>query len=305
VERPAPAGLFAFNGRMALGPFGVWSSVLVRDDAAETREGLERLAAAGYSAVWFPERPVGTEAISEAAVLLACSSTLHVATGIASIWARDGSAAANAARTLGRFGGGRFLLGLGVSHAPAVQLRGHDYARPLSAMRAYLDAMDAADELSGGRGAPRLLAALAPKMLELARHRADGAHTYFVPVEHTVYARERLGDGKLLAVEQAFVLEEDAVEARRIARTHTERYLELQNYRANLLRHGFAEGDLSGGGSDELVDRVVPWGSAEAIAAHVRRHLDAGADHVAVQAIVADPRRLPLDELERLAAALA
>lgn len=270
----------------------------------QTREALARVEAAGYSSVWFPERPVGTEAVSEAAVLLAASERLGVGTGIASIWARDATAAANAARTLNAAFGGRLRLGLGVSHAPAVAMRGHDYDRPLTAMRRYLDAMDAADEVAGGRGAPRLLAALAPRMLELARDRADGAHTYFVPVEHTAYARERLGGDRELVVEQV-VLERDPVRARELARTHTHRYLELPNYRNNLIRLGFSEADLEGGGSDELVDRVVPWGSDEAVAEALRAQHEAGATEVLVQVIVDDPRRLPVEELERLAAALA
>ncbi|HWG56493.1 MAG TPA: TIGR03620 family F420-dependent LLM class oxidoreductase [Gaiellaceae bacterium] len=283
---------------------GVWSSVLVQPSLEQTREALARVEAAGYSSVWFPERPVGTEAVSEAAVLLAASERLGVGTGIASIWARDATAAANAARTLNAAFGGRLRLGLGVSHAPAVAMRGHDYDRPLTAMRRYLDAMDAADEVAGGRGAPRLLAALAPRMLELARDRADGAHTYFVPVEHTAYARERLGGDRELVVEQV-VLERDPVRARELARTHTHRYLELPNYRNNLIRLGFSEADLEGGGSDELVDRVVPWGSDEAVAEALRAQHEAGATEVLVQVIVDDPRRLPVEELERLAAALA
>ena len=270
----------------------------------QTREALARVEAAGYSSVWFPERPVGTEAVSEAAVLLAASERLGVGTGIASIWARDATAAANAARTLNAAFGGRLRLGLGVSHAPAVAMRGHDYDRPLTAMRRYLDAMDAADEVAGGRGAPRLLAALAPRMLELARDRADGAHTYFVPVEHTAYARERLGGDRELVVEQV-VLERDPVRARELARTHTHRYLELPNYRNNLIRLGFSEADLDAGGSDELVDRVVPWGSDEAVVEALRAQHEAGATEVLVQVIVDDPRRLPVEELERLAAALA
>ena len=184
-------------------------------------------------------------------------------------------------------------------------MRGHDYARPLTAMRRYLDGMDEADARAGGRGAPRLLAALAPRMLELARDRADGAHTYFVPVEHTAYARERLGRERELVVEQAVVLEQDAGRARELARSHTRRYLELPNYRNNLLRLGFAEHELDGGGSDELVDRVVPWGSDERVAEALRAQVDAGATEVLVQVIVEDAQRLPVDELERLADALA
>jgi probable F420-dependent oxidoreductase len=142
-------------------------------------------------------------------------------------------------------------------------------------------------------------------MLELARDRADGAHTYFVPVDHTAYARERLGQDRELVVEQAVVLESDAARARAVARTHTHRYLGLANYRNNLLRLGFDESEFENGGSDALVDRVVPWGSDDAVAERVRAHFAAGATEVLVQVITDEPQRLPVDELERLAPALA
>jgi probable F420-dependent oxidoreductase len=154
-----------------------------------------------------------------------------------------------------------------------------------------------------GERAPRLLAALAPGMLELARDRADGAHTYFVPPEHTAVAREALGAERTLAVEQAVVLEADPERAREIARRHTVRYLSLPNYRNNLLRLGVEAADRDGGGSDALVDRIVAWGGEEAVAGRVRAHLAAGADHVCVQVLTADDRS-PLAELERLAPTL-
>ncbi|HEX7084265.1 MAG TPA: TIGR03620 family F420-dependent LLM class oxidoreductase [Gaiellaceae bacterium] len=284
---------------MTLGRIGIWSFLLARgpiDVARELARHAERL---GLGALWYPETPVRRESLTAGAALLAATERIGVASGIASIWARDGVAAENGARALNEAWDARFTLGLGVSHAPSVASRGGDYRRPLSAMRAYLDAMDGVE----GERAPRLLAALAPGMLELARDRADGAHTYFVPPEHTAVAREALGAERTLAVEQAVVLEADPERAREIARRHTVRYLSLPNYRNNLLRLGIEAADLDGGGSDALVDRIVAWGGEEAVAGRVRAHLAAGADHVCVQVLTADDRS-PLAELERLAPTL-
>jgi probable F420-dependent oxidoreductase len=284
---------------VTLGRIGIWSFLLARgpiDVARELARHAERL---GLGALWYPETPVRRESLTAGAALLAATERIGVASGIASIWARDGVAAENGARALNEAWDARFTLGLGVSHAPSVASRGGDYRRPLSAMRAYLDAMDGVE----GERAPRLLAALAPGMLELARDRADGAHTYFVPPEHTAVAREALGAERTLAVEQAVVLEADPERAREIARRHTVRYLSLPNYRNNLLRLGIEAADLDGGGSDALVDRIVAWGGEEAVAGRVRAHLAAGADHVCVQVLTADDRS-PLAELERLAPTL-
>lgn len=229
-----------------------------------------------------------------------------VAPGIASIYARDPMAMANGSKALAEVYPGRFLLGLGVSHAPTVAARGGDYGPPVASMRAYLDAMDAAPY----RGAepaepvPRVLAALGPRMLALAAERAAGAHPYFVPVEHTALARETIGPGSLLAPEQAVVLETDPESARRIAREHASYYLGLDNYRRNLRRLGLLEEELAGGGSDRVVDAIVAWGDVEAIQARVRAHLEAGGDHVCVQALAADPSELALGALRELAPAL-
>jgi probable F420-dependent oxidoreductase len=264
------------------------------------REAVERIEELGYGAVWYPETPRTREAVLEAALLLQWSRSLAVCSGIAGIWNRDAVAALNAAHGLNDAFGGRFLLGLGVSHAPSVEARGHAYEKPLSAMRTYLDAMDGLAAYLEAEAPPRVLAALAPKMLALASERAAGAHTYFVPVEHTAFARERLGPGRTLAVELGVVLEPDASRAREIAREHTVRYLALPNYRNNLLRLGFRADELDGGGSDATVDRIVAWGGEDAIARRVREHLDAGADHVCLQPL--GPGWL--DSVERLAPAV-
>ena len=213
-----------------------------------------------------------------------------VATGIASIWARDAMAGAAAHKTLTEAYPERFLLGLGVSHQPMVEgLRGHDYSKPYSAMKAYLDAMDAGLFMAAEPTSPprRVLAALRPKMLELARDKTDGAHPYFVPPEHTALAREALGPDKLLAVEQAVVLDTDPTSAREKARSHTRIYTGLPNYKGNIQRMdpSFTDEDFADAGSDRLVDHIVAWGSMDDVVARVQAHLDAGADHVCIQVI--------------------
>jgi probable F420-dependent oxidoreductase len=192
-----------------------------------------------------------------------------------------------------------------VSHAPSVQARGHDYRHPLEEMRRYLDAMDAARyDAPGERRPPRVLAALGDGMLRLAAERADGAHSYFVPVEHTAHARAVLGPEPLLAVEQTAVLETDPSAARAVGRAFAVHYLELPNYANNLRRLGFGEDDVAGEGSDRVIDAVIAWGDEDAIAARVREHLDAGADHVCLQVRGADSADPRLDDLRRLAAVL-
>ena len=185
-------------------------------------------------------------------------------------------------------------------------MRGHDYAKPLSAMARYLDAMDQAPfvALAPTTAPKRIIAALAPKMLALAAERTWGSHTYFVPPEHTARARAALGAEALLAPEQAVVLETDATTARTIARGHMAMYLALPNYVNNLARLGFGPDDVASGGSDRLVDAIVAWGDLEAIVRRVRAHHDAGANHVCVQVLDADPRALPLRQWRELAPAL-
>ncbi len=285
-----------------IGRVGVWNNI-DRFPTARSQRFMAEIESLGYDAFWYPETLAGKEALSHAALLLAGGRRLVVATGIASIWARDPMAMANGAKTLAEAFPGRFVLGLGVSHRPSVATRGHEYGKPYARMKTYLEEMEAVRY--GGpepaEPAPRVLAALGPQMLRLAARRAAGAHPYFVPVEHTTVARRELGDGPLLAVEQAAVLERDAEKARRVAREHTARYLRLENYTNNLRRLGFGDADLGDGGSDRVVDAVVAWGDAEAVARRVRDHLERGADHVCVQLLRADPSEPPVEELRSLA----
>ncbi|MEV7469169.1 LLM class F420-dependent oxidoreductase [Streptomyces kronopolitis] len=273
-----------------IGRVGVWHGGLGRVPAAVARRTAAEIEQLGYGALWFAETPAN-ESMSQAALLLAATERITVATGIANIWVRDASATHAGARALAEAYDGRFLLGLGASHAPLVGARGHDYAKPLAAMRAYLDAMDEApDDGPAAAAAPgRVLAALGPKMLELARDRTAGAHPYFVTPEHTARAREILGAGPLLAPEQAVLLESDPATARALARAHHTRfYLQLPNYTGNLRRLGFADEDFADGGSDRLVDAIVAWGDVDAVRRRVQEHHDAGADHVALQPLAAD-----------------
>lgn len=284
-----------------LGRVGVFGWPFVSDPAAEVRAAARHLEQLGYGALWFPESR-GREAFTAASLLLEATDTIAVATGIANLWARDPMAMAIGAMGLAESSGCRFVLGVGVSHAPSVAARGHHYQRPLDRMTSYLDAMEAVTTPISGDPPPPpvVLAALGPRMLGLARDRTGGAHPYFVPVEHTGRARRILGDGPLLAPEQAVVLEADPRRARAVARDHMARYLAADNYRRNLLRLGWTEADVSEGGSDPLVDALVGWGDLDAVAARIREHLGLGADHVSVQMLGDDW----LGDLEELAGVL-
>lgn len=289
-----------------IGRIGVWSFNLDLQPMARAQEAVGALEVMGYGAVWVPES-VGREAMSNAALLLGGGERIVVATGIANLWARDAMAMAAGQKTILSAYPDRFLLGIGVSHQSSVEgLRGQTYEKPLSTMRAYLDAMDAAVFLADPpAGEPvRVLAALGPRMLDLARDRAVGAHSYFVPVDHTPVAREALGPDRLLAPEQAVVLETDPSTARRMARSHMERYLALPNYTNNLRRFGYGDDDLADGGSDRLVDAIVAWGDIDTVVARVQAHLDGGADHVCIQVIEEDLRALPIRQWQELAGAL-
>jgi probable F420-dependent oxidoreductase len=282
------SGVGRYGGRRLaerLGRVGVWSFALQRLSAAEAGEVARRLESQGYPAVWIPESLGSKELFSHAGILLASTERLVIGSGIANIYARDPMAMANGARALGEAHPGRFVLGIGVSHAPSVATRGGSYGRPLETMRAYLDAMADADYAAPEPDppVPLVLAALGPRMLELAAERADGAHPYFVPVEHTPFARQHLGPEPFLVVEQTAVLTADPDEGRRIGRAFAKNYLALPNYANNLRRLGWSDGDLGGDGSDRLIDAVIAWGNVDAIAARVRAHLDAGADQVCVQ----------------------
>ena len=271
---------------MQLDKLGVWffSDGMTAAMAAETAQRVEEL---GYSALWLPEA-TGREAFSSASWLLASTKKLVIATGIANVYGRDAMAMAAAQKTLDEQSGGRFLLGIGVSHKPLVEgLRGHQFDKPLSFMRRYLEMMESAmytAPLPQQRGGT-VIGALHPGMLKLAAEKTDGAHPYLVPPEHTAYAREIVGADSWLCVEQKVLLESDASKARETARAAIALYLGLPNYRRSLKRFGFADDDLDNGGSDKLVDAVVAWGSETAIADRIAAHRAAGATHVCIQPI--------------------
>ena len=291
--------------RTSLGRVGVWSFALESLTAREEADAVTAIESMGYPALWIPESVESREVFSHAGWLLARSERLVVASGIANIWARDPVAMANGWRMLSDAYPSRFVLGVGVSHAPSVARRGGLYEKPHAAMRNYLDAMDRAASSAPEPEAPLrlLLAALGPRMLGLAADRALGAHPYFVPVEHTAFARQRLGRGPVLAVEQAAVLESDPAQARRVARRYATRYLQTENYARNLKRMGWTDADITSG-SDALVDAVIAWGDVDRVALRVREHLDAGADHVCVQVLGDDELDPCLTDLEELGPAL-
>lgn len=255
-----------------LGRIGVWTSYrpFGIERAGEAAKLLEHL---GFGAWWVGASPH----VPEARPVLEATSTLVAATGILNVWANEPAETAAQVAELRREFPGRFMLGIGIGHREATD----DYRRPLEAMRGFLDGLDAAE--APPPAGERCLAALRPKMLELARERAAGTHTYFVPVEHTRAAREQLGPDRLVAPELACVLDTDPVRAKAVAREYARRYLTLRNYVQNVRRSGFTEGDVANGGSDRLLDAIVPQGSAGKIAEVVRAHLDAGADHVCLQ----------------------
>lgn len=293
---------------MDVGEIGIWTSQFDFQPAAKLRKAAADLEKLGFGAIWFPES-VGREAFTHAGLILGATKRIVVATGIANIYARDPVTAAAAQKSLAEAYPGRFLLGLGVSHIPLVeQVRGHTYGKPVAAMRAYLDRLDQAPYravMPPVKPKPaRVLAALGPRMLQLAAERADGAHSYFVTPEHTAQARKILGDDRFLAVEQAVVLEKDASRAREIARAHTSFYLRLPNYVNNLRRLGFSDDDFGDGGSDRLVDAIVAWGDVATTMDRVRAHQAAGADHVCIQVLPPEPQALPVAEWREIAAAL-
>jgi probable F420-dependent oxidoreductase len=290
-----------------LGPVGLWTFALERSGIAEERRALDEIHALGFPVAWIPEGRGSKEILSHAALLLAGTEGIAVATGIASIWARDPVAMATGARTLAEAFPERFVLGIGVSHRTSVDRRGAvRYQRPYERMVDYLDAVEAAPYSVNPPPPlpPVVLAALGPRMLRLAAERTAGAHPYFVPVEHTAAARETLGPEPFLGPEQAVVLDTDAEKARAVAREYMSHYLKLENYSRNLVRFGWSEDDLAGGASDDLVDAIVRWGDADTIRERVRSHLDAGADHVSVQVLAADPAEIPMAQLRELAPAL-
>ncbi len=288
---PEPEVVTAMRER--LGPVGVWLGVLNTVGVDEERAAARRVEQLGYGSIFVGERIGGKEAMAHQSLLLASTDRIVTGTGIANVWARHPAALQGGSALIGAAYPGRFLLGIGISHAPLVESSGQTYQKPLAHMAAYLDGMDqaVADAPECPVPVPHVLAALRPRMLELARERADGAHPYFVPPSHTPIARESLGPEKLLVPEQAVVLTSDPDEARRISRQHMTGYLRLPNYVNNLKHLGYSDDDMADGGSDRLVDAIVAWGDETAILRRVREHLEGGADHVLLQ---------PLGDLERV-----
>jgi len=272
------------------------------------REEAAEIEALGYGAIWFGEVLWGREALTLASVLLGATEQITVATGIANVHLRSPAAADAGARLLATSHPGRFVLGLGASHKVVVEdgLR-RPYGKPLAVMRSYLDEVDAcrgrAPE-SRQPGPPRVLAALGPRMLDLARSRAHGAHTYCMPVAHTRMARERLGPDRLLAVEVAVVLDGDRHRALRRARAHLAVHRDLPNYRNAWIRAGFSEQDCAGALSDRLVEALVARGDEDAIRRRVGAHREAGADHVCILAVGEEDPMCRMDVLRRLAPVL-
>jgi probable F420-dependent oxidoreductase len=286
---------------MELGRVGIWSGQLRRADPSAITEAAAELDELGFGSIWIPGGH-GGDVFGDAARLLAATTSATVATGILNVWMHTPEETATGHAALTGEHPGRFLLGLGVSHEPAVTNSGQTYARPLAKMRDFLDALDAAaPPVPTGE---RMLAALGPRMLELARDRSAGAHPYLVTPDHTAIARAALGDGPLLATELMIVLDADPEAARVIARQHLSRYMVLPNYTNNFLRLGFTEDDLLDGGSDRLVDGLIAWGDLDAITARIGEHHAAGADHVCIQVLQADAAALPRDAWRRLAAAV-
>ena len=276
---------------MDLGPYGVWTTyaAIGEENAGPAAALVQEL---GFGTFWLG----GSPRLPALRPLLTGADRITAATGIANVWQYDPAELAAEHAELSREFGDRVLVGIGIGHPEATS----DYTRPLSSMRAFLDGLDRAPApLPRDR---RCLAALGPRMLELAAERSRGAHTYFVPVQHTRAARERIGSGPLIAAELACVVDADLASGRRKARQYARRYLALGNYTRNLLGYGFTEADIAGDGSDRLIDAVIPHGSAQDIAAVARAHREAGADHVCLQPVGVSG--VPRAEWGALAAAL-
>jgi probable F420-dependent oxidoreductase len=268
-----------------LGRLGVWYPI-DRLDGAGIRRLLGMVEDLGYSTFWYPEA-LGYESLSIASFMLANTKRLIIGSSIANIYARDPFTARRGLCTLSSLYDDRFILGLGVSHAPMVEkLRGHVYDKPVPTMRRYLDGLY--EDPSNAAEWPLMIAALGPLMLKLAAERTAGALPYNVTPEHTRKARATLGPDKLLAVEQKVCLETDPVAARAHARRELHRYMAMTNYRNNWLRIGFTEADLADGGSDRFIDAMVLWGDAATIARGLTAHLQAGANHVCIQPVHAE-----------------
>lgn len=288
---------------MDIGRIGVWT----RTDglsAAESAAFAQRIEELGYGALWIPDA-FGRDPFAHAGWLFAQTKRLVIATGVVNIHLREAQATACAQRELHEQSGGRFLLGLGVSHSTMIEgMFGREYPKPVPSMRDYLDRMQAAPwwgpELDGDP--PVVLAALGPLMLRLAAERTRGAHPFFAPPQNTARSRRLLGPEPWLCPEQKLVLESDPAKARERARMAMAGPLGMPNYRRNLIRAGFEEHELDRGGNDRVVDAVVGWGELDDLVQRVQEHLDAGATHVCVQPLSRDdPTRPDLRMLELLA----
>ena len=291
--------------RQRLGRVGVWTFAFDSRPWSRVAVDVHAIESLGFPALWVPEGGGSRDITSHLALLLGASERLTVASGIANITAREPDVLQAAATTLTDAFGERLVLGIGVGHEYTTERRGLEWKGPLGRMRDYLERMDAADHLPRPAvPAQRMLAALGDGMLRLATERALGAHTYFVPVEHTSRARAVLGPEPVLAVEQTVVLTTDVSEARRIGRAWTGDYLELPNYANNWRRLGYGDDDVTGGASDRLVEAAIAWGDVDAVAERLRAHLAAGADHVCVQLIFDDDAEVGLSQLRELAPAL-
>jgi probable F420-dependent oxidoreductase len=279
---------------------GIWSGGLRYGDPAEVAEAATELDELGYSALWIPD--IGGDVFDAVERLMAATRTATVATGILNLWMHTAEETAGSHARLTAAHGDRFLVGIGVSHAPLIDAgEPGRYQRPLKAMTSFLDQLDAAPAPLAPSA--RVLAALGPKMLELARTRSGGAHPYNVTPEHTALARQALGPAAQLLPEQAVALTADADQARQLGRDHLSHYFALPNYTNNLRRLGFSDADFADGGSDRMVDAMVAWGDLDAIAGRVREHRDAGADHVCIQVLSAEGM-LPRQVWRELAPAL-
>lgn len=289
---------------LQLGRVGLWAADFDLVPMAAAQEGIARVEEMGFGTVWVPEA-VLREAFASCALLLSATKKMTIATGIANLHARTAQSMQAGWKTLSEAFPDRFLLGIGVSHAPMVQgVHKGNYDKPYSTMVEYLEAMDNGVFFSPQPSTPprRVLAALGPKMLKLAAEKTDGAHPYFTPVEHTAFARETLGKEPLLAPEIAVVLNETPDTARDIANKFMSTYTKLPNYTNNLKRFGFTEDDITNH-SDRLMDAIVARGSIDVVVARIKEHLDAGADHVCVQVLTGKPGVLPMKQWEELAQA--
>ena len=289
---------------MDIGKVGIWF-FLDAMTAAESVEFARKAEKLGYGAMWIPEA-VGREPFAHAAYLAAHTERIIFATGIANIWARDPITMSAASKTVADVSGGRFLLGIGVSHKPLVaNLRGHSYDKPYSYMRDYLPKIKSALYRAPmpKEPVPIVLAALHPKMLQLSATEADGTHTYFVPPEHTAKARAAIGPKPWICAAQAIILETDAAKARAAARTYMKTYVpRLPNYTNNLKALGWKDEEFANGCSDKLVDAIVAWGTEDQIRARIDAHLKAGATHVCILPLRVDNESLPdMHAMEALA----